>query len=54
MEKLRLKRHGSFSIREGWFEKAIDSIKENEQSVFSKGNGVAILGIGANMVTSLR
>ena len=54
MEKLRLKRHGSFSIREGWFEKAIDSIKESDKSVFSKENGVATLGIGANMVTSLR
>lgn len=54
MKKLRLKRHGSFSIREGWFEKAINSINESEIPVFSKGNGVAILGIGANMVTSLR
>lgn len=54
MIKLRLKRHGSFSIREGWFEKAINSIKENEKSIFGKENGVAILGIGANMVTSLR
>lgn len=54
MEKLRLKRHGSFSIREGWFEKAINSIKESDKSVFSKENGVSTLGIGANMVTSLR
>ena len=54
MVKLRLKRHGSFSIREGWFEKAIDSIKDNDKSVFGKENGVATLGIGANMVTSLR
>lgn len=54
MKKLRLKRHGSFSIREGWFEKAIDSIRENDKSVFSKASGVATLGIGANMVTSLR
>lgn len=54
MEKLRLKRHGSFSIREGWFEKAINSIKEKDKSVFGKENGVATLGIGANMVTSLR
>lgn len=54
MEKLRLKRHASFSIREGWFEKAINSIRESEKSIFSKGNGVTTLGIGANMVTSLR
>lgn len=54
MIKLRLKRHGSFSIREGWFEKAINLINENDKSIFSKENGVATLGIGANMVTSLR
>lgn len=54
MEKLRLKRHGSFSVREGWFEKAISSIVENDKSIFGKENGVSILGIGANMVTSLR
>ena len=56
MVKLRLKRHGSFSIREGWFEKAIYSINKNEKerSIFSKENGVITLGIGANMVTSLR
>lgn len=54
MIKLRLKRHGSFSIREGWFEKAINSINESEKSIFTKEIGVATLGIGANMVTSLR
>lgn len=54
MEKLRFKRHGSFAIRDGWFEKAINVIAENNCSVFSKENGVRLLGIGANMVTSLR
>lgn len=53
-KKLRLKRHGIFSIREGWLEKAINAISENDKSVFGKDNGVAVLGIGSNMVTSLR
>ena len=54
MKKLRLKRHGSFSIREGWFEKAINAVNENEKSVFGKTNGIAILGVGSNMVASIR
>lgn len=54
MEKLRLKRHGSFSIREGWLEKAILAINENDKTIFGKETGVLTLGVGANMVTSIR
>lgn len=54
MEKLRLKRHGSFSIREGWFEKTIYAINNYGKATFSKNNGVAILGVGSNMVTSIK
>lgn len=54
MKKLKLKRHGSFSIRDGWFEKAINKIDKNDKSIFGKSVGVSSLGIGANMVSSLR
>lgn len=56
MQKLRLKRHGSFYVREGWMEKAISIIheKNGEGPVFRKEVGVANLGIGAMMVTSLK
>lgn len=56
MEKLRLKRHGTFSIREGWLEKAIHIIanSDDNKSLFSKDNGVIEFGIGSMMVTSLR
>lgn len=56
MSKLRLKRHGTFSIREGWLEKAIHIIANNDdnKSLFSKDNGVIEFGIGSMMVTSLR
>lgn len=55
MNKLRMKRHESFSIREGWFEKALNAIKtSNKKSIFSKTEGIITLGIGANMVKSLR
>lgn len=51
--ELRLKRHETFSIREGWIEKAIHYINENEKC-FSKENGAAVFGLGTNMVKSLR
>lgn len=54
MEKLRLKRHGSFSIREGWFEKTIYAIEKHGKATFSKDDGVAILGVGSNMVSSIK
>ena len=56
MEKLRLKRHGSFYVREGWMEKAINIIADNKESgsIFRKEVGVANLGIGAMMVPSLK
>lgn len=56
MRKLRLKRHGTFHIREGWMEKALNVIKDSndDKSIFRKEVGVANLGIGSMMVTSLR
>lgn len=56
MEKLKLKRHGTFHIRDGWMEKALNAINENQdgKSIFRKEVGVLNLGIGSMMVTSLR
>ena len=54
MEKIRLRRHESFPLREGWIEKGIQSISINGALTFSKDNGVKLLGIGANMVKSLK
>lgn len=50
---LKFKRNESFYIREGWFEKAINAIKDKDD-VFSKNNGVQYLGIGSAMVKSLK
>lgn len=52
-KSIKLKRHETFSIREGWLEKAINIFNVNE-NCFSKDNGQQILGIGTNMVKSLR
>lgn len=50
---VKMKRHESFSIREGWIAKGIKTIKKNPK-VFSSQNATDILGIGNNMVKSLK
>ena len=50
---LKLKRHGTFSIREGWIEKGINYINADSKC-FSKEKGAGVFGIGSNMVSSLR
>lgn len=51
--KLKLKRHESFSIREGWLAKGIRNVKDNSKT-FSSAEATDILGIGTNMVKSLK
>lgn len=51
--KIRLKGHESFSIREGWITKGIFEIKKNPK-LFSEKKLTDILGIGTNMVKSLK
>lgn len=52
---LKFKKNESFYIRDGWFEKALNTIAENKEiNVFGKNNGILMLGIGSNMVKGLR
>lgn len=51
--KVKMKRHESFSIREGWLTKGIRTIKEDSK-VFSSADATDILGLGTNMVKSLK
>ena len=53
MKDLRLKRHETFCIREGWLEKGLNTIIENNEC-FKKDNGPKMLGLGSNMCKSLR
>ena len=53
-KKLKLRRHESFSIRDGWIEKGLRSVKQYDQKTFSKDSGIKILGLGSNMVKSLK
>lgn len=51
--KVKLKGHESFSIREGWLTKGIIEVKNNDK-IFSEKNATDILGMGTNMVKSLK
>jgi len=51
--KVKLKRHGTFSLREGWYSKGINALIDNSD-LFTKNRGIELLGIGSNMVTSLK
>lgn len=54
-ESIKFKKNESFYIRDGWFEKAINTIEENANiNIFAKNNGILMLGIGSNMVKGLR
>lgn len=45
----------SFTLRSGWVQKALIEIKNRPNvNVFSKKDGVIYLGLGSNMVTSLK
>lgn len=51
--KYKLKGNESFCIREGWLNKGITAIQNNE-TVFSSDEAMDILGLGSKMVKSLR
>lgn len=54
MQKVKYRRHESFSIRDGWIEKGIESVAKYGNETFHKEKGIRLLGIGANMVKSLK
>ena len=53
IQKVRMKRHESFSIREGWLAKGLTSIKQDNK-IFSSPSATDELGVGYNMVKSLK
>lgn len=60
--KIKLRGHESFNLREGWIRKGLAAIEEknvdlennNAKDVFLLDNSTEILGVGANMVKSIR
>lgn len=51
--KYKLKGNESFCIREGWLNKGITAVQNNE-TVFSSDEAMDVLGLGSKMVKSLR
>lgn len=52
--KIKIRGHETFYIREGWIRKGIVAI-QNDPLIFSNiQNGVDVLGVGSNMVKSIR
>ncbi|WFD11308.1 DUF4007 family protein [Tepidibacter hydrothermalis] len=51
--KIKIKGHESFYIREGWLSKGMKSINE-DSSLFSNKFATDTLGVGSNMVKSIR
>ena len=54
MNKIKLRRHETFSLREGWLQKGLDAVEMYGGDTFNKEKGIKILGIGSNMVKSLK
>ena len=55
MRKYRLKGHGGFFMREGWFAKGMTEVSENPR-LFTKENysGADALGVGSAMAKAIR
>jgi len=45
--------HETFVFRYGWLKKAVDSVRENA-SIFTSQDAMVVLGVGKNMVRSIR
>lgn len=50
---MKLKGHEKFPLREGWLNKGICGVNKNAK-IFSGNDGADILGVGTNMVKSIR
>ena len=50
---IRIKGHGSFYLREGWLTKGLRAVR-NDGYIFSNKEAVDILGVGNNMVSSIK
>ena len=50
----KLKGHEKFLLREGWMNKGLFAAKENGTHIFLENQGPDVLGVGTNMVKSIR
>ncbi len=52
--KVRIKGHEKFPLREGWLTKGLFAVNEKGTKFFNENNATDILGVGTNMVKSIR
>src|SRR6185437_16640708 len=45
--------HETFTLRHGWLKKALDAVSQ-DRNIFTKENAMVELGVGKNMVRSIR
>lgn len=50
----KLKGHEKFPLREGWINKGLSVAKEKGTHIFLESQGPDMLGVGTNMVKSIR
>lgn len=50
----KLRGHEKFQLREGWMNKGLFAAKENGTHIFLESQGPDVLGVGTNMVKSIR
>ena len=52
--KVRIKGHEKFPLREGWLTKGLFAVNEKGVKLFNDSDATDILGVGTNMVKSIR
>ncbi len=52
--KIRLKGHETFILREGWLTKGIEAIGSGNPGIFTVNSGADVLGVGTNMAKAIR
>lgn len=51
----KFKKNETFRIRDGWIEKALNVINDNNGvNIFQKNDGIGYLGVGSNMVKAIK
>ncbi len=45
--------HQTFAVRSGWLKKGLDAL-QNDPQIFNRDDAIVTLGVGKNMVTSIR
>lgn len=50
----KIRGHEKFPLRDGWLNKGIRAVMDNNARIFLEPNGADVLGVGSNMVKAIR